>query len=384
MARAHLQWMLLIAVAAAAWSASHGPAPVNESVATAPALAGQLLLSSPDGYGHMPGPNRADLNEDMRSNDTQYSQLPAEHPVQLRILCCGPKGAERFAKALFPERAQGRWPSNLVPTSSDILLVGKHCPGAESFPGKVLYFDGENGRMFITPNNQTFYVGLPNPPRPVRGHLQLFHVARTTFFHPYSAKDFLRPRRMDPSPNFLIYINSHCVGFREQAFDAIARMAKERGIQPPTAAGKCHGSSPEYSQHMDDSKDRIKNVVGKMSAFRFALVMENSNVAGYVTEKIANAFMGSTVPIDYGTRDIFKLCNKDAFIYYDVQRPGPALNRIAELEANRTAYMEVLAQPILADGERTLEEYFSLSDDVGGGRLKRRIRAMVLGHDAGR
>ena len=50
-------------------------------------------------------------------------------------------------------------------------------------------------------------------------------------------------------------------------------------------------------------------------------VGENSNVAGYVTEKIANAFMGSTVPIYYGTRDIFKLFNKDAFIYYDVRHP---------------------------------------------------------------
>lgn len=116
-----------------------------------------------------------------------------------------------------------------------------------------------------------------------------------------------------------------------------------------------------------------------MRSFRFALVMENSNVKGYVTEKIANAFMASTIPIYYGTTDIFKLFNKDAFIYYDIHDPQPALDRIAYLETNRTAYAEVLAQPILVNGERTLEEYFSLSDDVGGGKLKKRIWDMVFG-----
>ncbi|KAL9178441.1 hypothetical protein ACHAXT_003771 [Thalassiosira profunda] len=116
-----------------------------------------------------------------------------------------------------------------------------------------------------------------------------------------------------------------------------------------------------------------------MVPFRFALVMENSNVKGYVTEKIANAFMASTVPIYYGTTDIFKLFNKDAFIYYDIQDPQPALDRIAYLETNRTAYAEVLAQPILADGEQTLQDYFSFIDDVGGGKLRQQIRDMVLG-----
>ena len=147
----------------------------------------------------------------------------------------------------------------------------------------------------------------------------------------------------------------------------------------PVAAGRCHGSHPELSEWRHDQSERIRGLVPLMRSFRFALVMENGNAKGYVSEKIANAFMASTIPIYYGTTDVFKLFNKDAFIYYDVHDPQTALDRIAYLETNRTAYAEVLAQPILADGERTLEEYFSLSDDVGGGKLKQRIRNMVLG-----
>ena len=37
----------------------------------------------------------------------------------------------------------------------------------------------------------------------------------------------------------------------------------------------------------------------------------------------------------------------------------------------------MVAEPILADGQRTLEEHFSLLDDVGGGRLKQRILRMA-------
>ena len=66
------------------------------------------------------------------------------------------------------------------------------------------------------------------------------------------------------------------------------------------------------------------------------------------------AFLGNTIPIYYGTTDVFKLFNKNAFIYYDIHDPQPALDRIRYLETNLAAYAEVVAQPILANGEQTL------------------------------
>ena len=110
---------------------------------------------------------------------------------------------------------------------------------------------------------------------------------------------------------------------------------------------------------------------------RFVLTMENTKVSGYITEKIVNGFLAGSVPIYWGTLEVFKLFNKKAFVYYDESNPEPALKHILYLERNRTAYAEVLAQPILATG--ALEKYFSLRDDVGGGKLKQRIRDMVFG-----
>mmetsp|Transcript_14989 Transcript_14989/g.15168 ORF Transcript_14989/g.15168 Transcript_14989/m.15168 type:complete len:147 (-) Transcript_14989:192-632(-) len=115
--------------------------------------------------------------------------------------------------------------------------------------------------------------------------------------------------------------------------------------------------------------------------YRFALVMENSNADGYISEKILNAFLAGSIPIWFGTTDIFAIFNPDAFIYYDIDNPQPALDRVAYLEQNRTAYRSMLSKPILADGERSLEQWFSFSDDIGNGILKRRIRSM-LGYES--
>jgi hypothetical protein len=202
--------------------------------------------------------------------------------------------------------------------------------------------------------------------------MQLYHIAHTTLFHPFSANDFLHARDATVAPKFMVYINRHTVRFREKAFDAISE------IGASVARGSCHGSHPELSEWAHDGSQRLTKNHAIMESFRFALVMENSNVKGYITEKIANAFIASTIPIYYGTTEIFKLFNKEAFIYYDIHNPRPSLDRIRYLENNRTAYSEMLARPVLA-GPHVLEKYFSLTDDVGGGALKQRIRDLVLG-----
>jgi hypothetical protein len=55
--------------------------------------------------------------------------------------------------------------------------------------------------------------------------------------------------------------------------------------------------------------------------------------------------------------------------------PQPALDRIQYLEENRTAYDQVMRQPILAPGAAT--KYFSLHESHGEGTLKHKIRAYL-------
>ena len=110
--------------------------------------------------------------------------------------------------------------------------------------------------------------------------------------------------------NFLIYINSHFIEHRERAARAIAK------IETIHTAGKCQGhfeANPpppdDYSATQcvpfDDSNrpssirpiehfgglDKQHANMELFSKYRYALVMENTDAPGYVSEKILHAFL---------------------------------------------------------------------------------------------
>ena len=186
---------------------------------------------------------------------------------------------------------------------------------------------------------------------------------------------------------FLIYLASNCVAFREQAFAAISNLSimGSRG-NVMDYGGRCRGSSrnpainttniiaapDSVTQHKDWTTNHLV-----LQPYRFALVMENQKRNGYMTEKIVAAFLAGAIPIYYGTHEVFDIFHRDAFIYYDINNPQPALDRIVYLETNRTAYQEVVNGPILKDGEETIRKYFSWNDQLGNGELKWYLRDMI-------
>ena len=169
--------------------------------------------------------------------------------------------------------------------------------------------------------------------------------------------------------DFLLYISSRCLRHREEAFDMF------KVIDVVTAAGACHGFKGSYKSLVEDGgRQGMKAWRGSSqlySGFKFALVMENSNNTGYVTEKLLNAFLGGSLPIYYGPEDVFKIFNKDAFIYFDVTKPSNALEHVRFLHRDRVAYEHVLQQPVF--NVDAYEEYFAL-DYAKHGKLAKRLR----------
>ena len=105
--------------------------------------------------------------------------------------------------------------------------------------------------------------------------------------------------------------------------------------------------------------------------------MENTQAKGYITEKLIFGYLGGCLPIYYGTEEVFEIFNPKSFIFFDVNNPQSALNEIEYLQRNDTAYKERMDAPILRNGTETVDEFFSLSDAVGNGTLKRKIRTML-------
>mmetsp|Transcript_9217 Transcript_9217/g.13424 ORF Transcript_9217/g.13424 Transcript_9217/m.13424 type:complete len:395 (+) Transcript_9217:85-1269(+) len=262
------------------------------------------------------------------------------------------------------------------------LRLGRE-QGPWKFPGKILYVNGE---WHMDPRGERdYHVGyIPDSDRSV----QVFWIVILLLFGQLKQSNgqiFDHDRKPPPNngKHFLLYVASHCVDYREDAFDALAN------IDEVHYGGACRGAA--YGRNSDWEHPNIKPAPAKSNFdksqlaknsdfyhdYRFALVMENKNHDGYVSEKIVNAFLGGVVPIYYGTPDIFKLFNRKAFIYYDIEKPQEAWKQIQYLENNKTAYEEMLAEPILANGMETMSEYFSLEDDFGHGKLKNKIRSMM-------
>jgi len=185
-----------------------------------------------------------------------------------------------------------------------------------------------------------------------------------------------RPRGVQPDDNkgFLVYAASNCVGFRDEAYVALS------SIGPAYHGGKCRGGGRDRTNRTavksGISLKNWKDNVAFYSQYRFCLVMEHIYQEAYVTEKILMAFLGGCIPIYWGSKMVKDIFNPEAFIYYNITDPEPALRLVQSLEENRTAYTDMLGRPILAgDANETIADYFGFADDVGaGGRLRDRIR----------
>jgi len=250
----------------------------------------------------------------------------------------------------------------------------------DDFPGKTVVFSGESPPIDVL-GKRVYYMG-PNPDD-IKSIMTPYVTMRLNLL-PYSQKlkmfdPILKPK--NSKKNFLIYAASHCVDFREDAFDALSE------IDVVHRGGECWGNRHDPKRVIDQSHevDRWHGSNGNhllYSNYRFSLVMENTYVPGYISEKIMNAYLGGSIPIWFGTKEIFAIFNPKSFIYYDVANPQIALDQIRYLESHPEAYEQMLnEEPILMDGHRSIDRWFSfgVAPDgvVGRGWLQRRIRSMM-------
>jgi hypothetical protein len=319
--------------------------------------------------------------------------MKPNHESNKTIFVCGyPLGG--LVRRLFPDFVHtATLDHHTQQSSSDSILVhGLYGPCldkrditpwlSQQWNGKVLLVNGENieGRPILPEN--LFRIGMfPDSYNSV--HVLYLAIVLIGYF--IEEENLIFNHTLKPQSTrekFCIYFVSNCVEFREAAADQIST-----AIKRVDQWGRCAGKdgtqlnkifgTPRYVSHSPAWRDNFS----LYRQYRFCLVMENSVAPGYITEKILSAFLGGCIPIYYGSEEIFDVFNRNAFVFYDIHNPSPALERIRYLEENETAYLQVSRdEPILAHGSLTIDKFFSLDDAVGNGTLKRKIR-MKLGLD---
>jgi hypothetical protein len=317
--------------------------------------------------------------------------IPTPEPIFGNIFHCGYEDAGDIAARLFPERPRHIF-AGTSSKADDVIVANGPCGLASgSFSGVMLYVDGESGKIQVAQQAREVYLGPHDPPMVGADRKALFRgqavvpyissAALSLGLESIADKLLGGPRTRPRKDLFVAYTHRNCVGFREHAFDTLTRMAADHGWPEPTPCSACYGSLPRVTRNrgvcagIGSEWATNSKLFGR---FRFVIAMENRKWRGYVTEKILNAFVGDSIPIYYGADTIFEIFNRESFVYYDVTAPGAALEKIEYLMHNETAYWEMFDAPILLEGPDTIKKYFSWSDSIQGGYLKRRIRQMVF------
>ena len=169
---------------------------------------------------------------------------------------------------------------------------------------------------------------------------------------------------------FLVYLARNCVEHRERAFKILCALHPE-GCE---ALGRC-GRLTEI-EHPRYSDDYLDDSVEIFRGYKFVLAFENAASDGYITEKIASAFLAGAVPIYWGDEHVEQIFNNDSFIWAKDGDPGEAcimehgcleisareclencldlhpdswVARVHHLASNDTAYQEMLSRQKVRD-----------------------------------
>ena len=177
--------------------------------------------------------------------------------------------------------------------------------------------------------------------------------------------------------NAALYLTRNCVEYRQQAAITISNIIPihygkfcQIDDNPTGTTGRA-----TMSPITKTGRRKFESNYEIYHHYKYCLVMENTNLHGYVTEKILQAYLGGCLPIYYGSsQDVYSIFTNNSFIFYDINDPQPALQLLQQLQGNDTLYEEMLNRPILKDGINTINTYLSLYPEIGNGSINKHIQ----------
>lgn len=163
-------------------------------------------------------------------------------------------------------------------------------------------------------------------------------------YFPFMAWSGVVPERLygnnSERQKFLVYIASNCVKKREQLFAIIKKLN-----HTADALGLCSNPSKIGAAGGYANLDQV------YAQYNFGFALENTQVPGYITEKIINVFRGGAIPIYWGdTETVNRYFNPKAFINIDQFKTlQQAAEYIVNLSPEQIKIMQ--AEPIFKDNK---------------------------------
>lgn len=264
--------------------------------------------------------NKTFIDFSKRNSTLKVSILPGDLSNST-IYHCGYTDARDIYEHIYPEYRERIRKANPLnrrtikgSTENDVLLVGfggycgappklktgyfeKYFKGTviqinrENFTDEMAWQDPKNSSTI--PKNQ-YHLGYVESGCQ---SLRIFYMAQFLLLQKELWDFFFQIEKKPVSSRerFLIYTAGNCVDFRESAFDAISLANPSLTVE---YAASCHGNMnlPNIAKYEKNTGRDFRKNWKFMGEFRFCLVMENSYVEGYITEKILLAFTGGCIP----------------------------------------------------------------------------------------
>lgn len=241
----------------------------------------------------------------------------------------------------------------------------------------VLFFTGEHWDIDCVAKNDGDKYILFTPYRECEGDNMFFMPWIVIIFIQFSLCNYVYKFQSNKNSKRSYFIAYCATAIRKERTQFMNMLVEkhlltnnEREIH---SLGKQH---IEGTQHKVLSKFTSPNtaLVDEFSKYQFAVVFENQEKRGYITEKLLQAFIGNTIPIYFGDHVLAKqLFNPNAFICVrDFESYDDCIDYIINMSSEKIE--EMLDEPMFKDN--LVPEMFDVHNfDTGYfGKLKEMIR----------
>lgn len=144
--------------------------------------------------------------------------------------------------------------------------------------------------------------------------------------------------------NFVYSNNKLSDPIREQIFTVLSKYK-------PIDSGGCF---------LNNMGVRVKDKLSFLRDYKFTLAIENSSVAGYVTEKIYDPFLSQSLPVYWGDPNISSAYQPNSFVnimsYSSLEE---AVEEIIRLDNDDAAYLDKVTTPFWPYGD-SFEEFYDI------------------------
>ena len=161
-----------------------------------------------------------------------------------------------------------------------------------------------------------------------------------------SPKKLTTPKEKECKKKFCSALTNNDLGYRGEAYPQFINFAVENGLFVESRGNFCR-TAPKLVPHGDE-RDKLNWI----KDFKFHLTYDNSDVHGWITEKLLHPMSESVIPIYWGGVNVEDEFNKNAFVHIrNFSNLEEAHEKILEIYKNEDLFHEIQTQPCFPDNK---------------------------------